>query len=407
MPSFRYKAVASDGRVLQGEMEAPSRDAAVSRLQNAGQLPISAEEIKVNRNFLSTLLEKSSSRRAIGKNDILYLTRELATLLQAGLPLDSALKTLENSSASHQVKDLLASINEKIRGGSSLSEAMAAHGRYFDNLYLSMIRAGEAGGSLNTIIERIADYLEDMWDLRNSVITALIYPAILFLITILSLLVLMTFVVPQFIPLFEDMGKAVPLITRTVFLIAGFLKSYGWLMIIAAAIGMWLFKKWMEDGDRRLSFDRKLLDLPLLGPLMTQMEVARFARTLGTLLTNGVPLMNAVTLGRNVVENRAIAELLDTVCKSLEQGQRLASPIRESGYFPPLAVQLIEVGEESGQLESMLIKIADIYDKEVQKSIKRTLTLLEPTIIIFLGGVIATIILSILLALLGLNELVG
>ena len=407
MPSFRYKAVASDGRMLEGEIEAPSRDAAVSRLQNAGQLPISTEEIKLKRNLYSVLFQKFPSNSSIGRKDILFLTRELATLLQAGLPLDSALKTLENSSDSTPMKNLISSIYEKIRGGASLSEAMAAHGNYFDRLYLSMIRAGEAGGSLQIIIGRIADYLEEMWDLRNSVITTLIYPAILILITFISLFVLLIFVVPQFIPLFEDMGQAVPIMTRIVFLIAAFLKSYGWLIIIATIFGLWLFKIRLEDRNRRLRFDKRLLELHLLGPMIKNMEVARFARTLGTLLNNGVPLMNAVMLARDVVENRVIAELLDTVYKSLEQGQRLAGPIKESGYFPALAVQLIEVGEESGQLESMLLRVADIYDKEVRRNIKRMLTLVEPAIIVLLGGVIAAIILSILLALLGLNDLIG
>lgn len=407
MPSFRYKAVDLDGRMLQGEMEAPSRAVAVSRLQNAGQLPISAIEIMDKQNPLLKLLENSRSRRTLGKNDILYLTRELATLLQAGLPLDAALKTLENSSAADPVKILVASINEKIRGGASLSEAMAVQGNHFDRLYLSMIQAGEAGGSLQVIIERIADYLENMWELRSSVITALIYPAILLLITLLSLCVLLTFVVPQFIPLFADMGKSVPLITQIVFFTAGLFKSFGWILAIAFVFALWLLKRLLEDEDRRLRFHGWLLTLPVFGSLLTQMEVARFSRTLGTLLENGVPLMHAVRLARGVMENRAIAGVMDAVGASLEQGRRLARPIRESGYFPPLAVQLIEVGEESGKLESMLIKIADIYDKEVQRSIKRMLTLLEPAIIIFLGGVIAVIILSILLALLGLNELVG
>ena len=407
MPSFRYKAIAADGRLLQGVMEAPSRAVAVSRLQNAGQLPISTEEVKGGHTILSRLLEKSRTRNTISKSDILFLTRELATMLQAGMPLDAAFKMLENTSSNHSMKNLVGAINEKIRNGASLSEALAAQGGYFDRLYLSMIRAGEAGGSLQIIIERIADYQENMWELRNSVITALIYPAILLLITILSLFVLLTFVVPQFIPLFEDMGKAVPMITQVVFAIAGLFKSYGWILIIIIVLALWLFKKLLEDEDRLLRFHEWLLALPILGNLLTQMEVARFARTLGTLLANGVPLMQAVVLARDVMGNRVMAGLMDMVGRSLEQGDRLARPIRESGYFPPLAVQLIEVGEESGQLDSMLTKIADIYDKEVQSSIKRMLTLLEPTIIIFLGGIIATIILSILLALLGLNDLVG
>ncbi len=407
MPLFRYKAVASDGQILHGEIDAPSRAVAISRLQNSGHLPISADEIDSERNLIQNILSKFRQRHAVNHKDIILFTRELATLLQAGLPLDTALKMLESTSSSSNIKTLINSINEKIQGGVSLSEAMAAHNDIFSRLYLNMVKAGEAGGSLQTIIDRMASYLEHMWELRSSVITALIYPAILLVITGLSLLVLLTFVVPQFAPLFDDAGETLPLMTQFVFGMAGLFKSYWWLLIIVFVGGLWFADKQLADPARRLRFDAWTLGLPYIGETLTQLEIARFARTLGTLLMNGVPVMTAVSLVRDVLNNRQIAGLMDDVVASLEQGQRLARPLKESRFFPPLAVQLIEVGEESGQLESMLIKIADIYDKEVQASIKRLLTLLEPVIILSLGGVIAFIILSILLALVGLNELIG
>lgn len=406
MTVFRYKAVANDGQILYGEIDAPSKGVAIARLQSSGHLPISAEEVDTRGNFFRGLINKFNTRDTISRKDIGILTSELATLLQAGLPLDVALKTMEGFSTSVPVKNLISDILQRIQGGVSLSDAMAEQGGIFNRLYINMVRAGEAGGSLQTVIDRMAIYLERMDELRSSVLTALIYPAILVVISSISLLILMTFVVPQFVPLFEDVGQALPFITQIVFGFADILRSYWWLLFAAIACAVWLIDKQLSDPAKRLRFDGWTLGLPYVGGLVAQLEVARLTRTLGTLLNNGVPLLTAVTLVRDVLNNRMIAQIMESVIASLEQGQRLARPLKESKYFPPLAVQLIEVGEESGQLESMLMKIADIYDKEVQTSIKRLLTLLEPVLIIGLGGIIAIIISSILVAMLGLNDLV-
>lgn len=407
MPLFRYKAVSADGRMTSGEIDAPSRSVAISRLQNSGQLPISADEVNNKKEQLRKLVSIFRRSEKVSNQDVIALTRELSTLLQAGLPLDSALQTLSNVSTSLPVKTMINRIQERVRGGLSLSSAMAEHDRVFSRLYLNMVRAGEAGGSLNVVIDRIAGYLERSGDLRSSIITVLIYPAILVVIALLSLFVLMTFIVPQFVPLFEDAGQALPLITQIVFTGAQLLRDYWWAFLIVLTAVIWFFDRQLQKPAFRARFDTGLLKLPRVGTLIAQMEMARFSRTLGTLLNNGVPLMTGIHLVKDVITNTTIAKLIDRVASSLEQGQRMVQPLKSAGYIPSLAVQLIEVGEESGQLESMLMKIADIYDREIQSTIKRLLALLEPVIILILGGMIAVIILSILLALVGLNDTIG
>jgi len=407
MPVFRYKAVASDGQVLSGEIEAPTKESAIAKLQGSGYLPISADEINSKHEFFRNFISRFKKTDTASSKDIIVFTRELATLLEAGLPLDGALDTMANISSSPAVKTLVTNVHNRVREGIALSDAMAEQGGIFNRLYLNMIRAGEAGGSMQLIIDRLADYMERMGELRSTIVTALIYPAILLIISFLSLFVMLTFVVPKFVPLFDDVGQALPLLTQVVFGVAGLFQGYWWALLFLLALGAWIFDKQIADTDKRLRFDAWMLDLPYLGELIKQMEITRFTRTLGTLLTNGVPVLSAVTLVRDVISNSAISGVMDAVVASLAQGQRLARPLKESNYFPVLAVQLIEIGEESGQLESMLMKIADIYDKEIQTSIKRLLALFEPVLIVGLGGLIAIIIFSILQPMLGLTDLIG
>ena len=406
MPLFRYKAVAADGQSLNGEMEASSKKDVISHLQHTGHLPISAEEIVGNKKLSLTGIQKLFDRNKIDQNDVVLITRELATLMQAGLPLDQALKTLSELDTSPAIKVLLHGIHNKIQGGASLSDAIAEYEKVFSRMYINIIRAGEASGALHIVIERLANYMERMSTLRSSVITALIYPGILLVVSLLSLVVLMTFVVPQFIPLFDDVGQALPLLTQLVFSASVLFQQFWWLGLGLFTLTVVVIEKQLKQADKRMSFDAWRLRLPVIGELLKELEMARFARTLSTTMANGVPLLTGIRLVRDVIGNRVIAKVMDDVIASLEQGQTMARPIKDSTVCPALAVQLIEVGEESGQLEPMLRKIADIYDTKVQTSIKRMLTLFEPILILGLGGLIAVIIMSILLAILGLNDLV-
>jgi general secretion pathway protein F len=406
MPIYLYKALTASGETLIGEIDAPSKSIAIDRLQHAGHIPLSAVEKKGKGKSSFLDLKKIIDRDKVSAKDITLVTRELSTLLQAGLALDHALTTLEEISPHPALKKMLANINQQVKGGEPLSTAMEAQGQTFSKLYLNTIRAGEAGGSMHVVLERLADYLERTDELRNEVLSALLYPAILFMVAILSIFILLSFVVPQFVPLFEDVGQALPLLTQIVFTSAEFIQSYWWVILAAVIFFIWIADKKLQNPVTRMRWDDWCLDVPLYGELITKLDVARFSRTLGTLLINGVPLLISIGIVKDVVSNRVLARTINEAAKGLEQGRGLAKHLAQSDRFPQLAIQLIHVGEETGQLESMLLKTADIYDDESKTTIKRLLTLLEPVLILGLGAIIAIIIISILMAILGLNELV-
>ena len=406
MPIFLYKALTASGEKLIGEIDAPSKSVAIDRLQHAGHIPLSAVEKKGNEKSSILVIKNIFDRDKVNAKDITLFTRELSTLLQAGLALDHALTTLEDISSHPALKKMLGNINQQVKGGEPLSTAMEAQGQTFSKLYLNTIRAGEAGGSMHVVLERLADYLERSDDLRNEVLSALLYPAILFMVALLSIFILLSFVVPQFVPLFEDVGQALPLLTQLVFTSAELIQSYWWVILAAVIFFIWIVDKKLQNPVTRMRWDDWCLDVPLYGELITRLDVARFSRTLGTLLMNGVPLLIAIGIVKEVVSNRVLARTINEAAKGLEEGRGLAKHLAQSNRFPQLAIQLIHVGEETGQLESMLLKTADIYDDESKTTIKRLLTLLEPVLILGLGAIIAIIIISILMAILGLNELV-
>lgn len=406
MPIYIYKALAANGETLTGEIEAPSKNVAIGRLQRAGHIPLSAVEKKGNRKSSFLVFKKIFDRDKVNAKDITLFTRELSTLLQAGLALDHALTTLEEISPHPVLKKMLTNINQRVKGGESLSTAMEAQGQTFSKLYLNTIRAGETGGAMHAVLERLADYLERTAELRNEVLSALLYPAILFMVAMLSIFILLSFVVPQFVPLFEDVGQALPLLTQFVFASAELIQGYWWVILTTVIFSIWLVDKKLQNPVTRMRWDDWCLGVPLYGELITKLDVARFTRTLGTLLMNGVPLLTAIDIVKEVVNNRVLARTINEAAKALEQGRGLAKHLAQSDRFPQLAVQLIHVGEETGQLESMLLKTADIYEDESKITIKRLLTLLEPVLILGLGAIIAIIIISILMAILGLNELV-
>jgi general secretion pathway protein F len=406
MPIFLYKALTASGETLIGEIDAPSKSVAIDRLQHAGHIPLSAVEKKGNGKSSILVIKNIFDRDKVNAKDITLFTRELSTLLQAGLALDHALTTLEDISSHPALKKMLGNINQQVKGGEPLSTAMEAQGQTFGKLYLNTIRAGEAGGSMHVVLERLADYLERSDDLRNEVLSALLYPAILFMVALLSIFILLSFVVPQFVPLFEDVGQALPLLTQLVFTSAELIQSYWWVILAAVIFFIWIVDKKLQNPVTRMRWDDWCLDVPLYGELITKLDVARFSRTLGTLLMNGVPLLIAIGIVKEVVSNRVLARTINEAAKGLEEGRGLAKHLAQSDRFPQLAIQLIHVGEETGQLESMLLKTADIYDDESKTTIKRLLILLEPVLILGLGAIIAIIIISILMAILGLNELV-
>ena len=404
MPLYRYKAVAPTGEAQEGEMEGLGQSAVVERLQEMGLIPIRVEEAAASADTGSA--GKSLFRKnRISQADIAVFTQEIATLLRAGLPLDRSLGILIGLSANPQVLQLLTQVRNDVRGGAALSAAMEAQTGVFSRFYLNMIRAGEAGGALDVVLQRLSEFMERSKELRETVKSALIYPAILIGVAVLSIAVLLVWVVPQFTQMFEESGKALPLPTQIVIAAGDIVQHYWWVLILGAiGIYSW-FAGQLRQAETRYRWDKRFLALPLVGDLVAKLEVARFARTLGTLVGNGVTLLTALSIAKETLSNTVISASLGIVANQLKEGQGLGKPLMETGLFPKLAVHMVMVGEETGRLQEMLIRIADVYDREVQNAVKRMLALMEPVLILGLGLVIGGIIMSVLVAILSVNDL--
>jgi general secretion pathway protein F len=403
MPDFRYKAVSAGGDTVEGAMNASDRAAVVDSLRGQGLFPLKVElggaaaESIWNRDLLGP--RKSRTR------DIAVVTRELATLLKAGLPLDRALRVLIDVAETPAVREMQSRVLERVQGGASLADAIEQEGKAYPAFYVGMVRAGEAGGTLHAVLDRLADFMERMQTLRQSVRSALIYPTILLVMAGLTVILMFGLILPRFRPLFEDMGDALPLLTRIFLAIGDAVQAWWWAGGIVLLLAVVLARMALRQADFRLRWDARKLSVPLFGMLLKKIETARFAHTLAMLLQGGQPVLEALGIARDVTENRALREALGEVTGRLRQGQGLAVPLAETGLFPPLATHLIRVGEESGHLEDMLEQLAVAYDREVQDSTKQLLALLVPVLTISLGLIIALIILSVLGAFLSVNEL--
>lgn len=405
MTLYRYRAIASDGEVVEGEMEASGQSAVVDRLRAMGHLPVAANEVgSAARSNVFT--RDILSRRGGRPKDIALLVSELATLLRAGLPLARALAVLIEVAENPRIVKLVSDLLARVRDGASLAEAMAASGDTFSRMQVGMVRAGEAGGTLDQILERIGRYMERSESLKESVRSALIYPAILLLLAGATVILLVTFVVPEFQPLFQEAGRNLPLATRIVVAGGELLRDYWWALLLLGLM-LWLGCR-VDYGTPagRARWHRLFLRLPLAGGLLTRIEVARFSRTLGALLGSGVALLTALAIVKDTLENVVLAAAVGQIAEHARQGQGLSAPLAATGLFPPMAVQLLRVGEETGELEAMLDKVAEIYDQEVQRSVERLLRLLVPVLTIGLGVLIAAIVGSILAAILSINQLV-
>ena len=401
MPKYDYKAVKLDGETQEGELEAADEAALVSALQAQGLLLLEARPAGGLRARLGR-----TRRRRLNQKEIGILTRQLATLIEAGMTLDRSLQVLIDLTAAEHLVRVLSDLQERVRGGATFSSALEAQEGQFPRLYINMVKAGEAGGALDQVLDRLADYLERTAELRQTVVSALIYPAILLFVAGMSVILLLVFVVPQFTVLFEDMGAALPLPTRIVVATGDLFRHYWWAMLCVMALIAVVLERWLQDEAVRSRLDARVLRLPLFGDLIWKMETARLAHTLSTLLKNGLPLLSALTLAKEVVSNRQVSVRLDEAGEELKHGRGLAGPLARLQALPDLALQMIRVGEESGALDAMLAKVATIYDRETRNSVQSMLSLLEPVLIIGLGVVVAGIIISILMAILGANELV-
>jgi len=413
MPVFRYKAVSQAGEVATGEIEAANEGEIVDRLRDQGMLPMQvARSSGVSVGAAAGPRGPGTKRRSwfasktVTRDSVLAITRELATLLRAGLTLDRALEVLIGLASAPPAAALLQQIRDDVRGGKSLSQALDARRDVFSRFYVNIVRAGEAGGALGVVLTRLADTMERSKDLRESVKSALIYPSILIGVALLSVMVLLVWVVPQFEQTFAQAGKALPFATQVVIVLGTGLKRWWWALVLLVVVSTWWTRRRLARPAVRRRWDARVLRMPLVGDLVTKVEVARFARTLATLLGNGVTLLAGLAILKETLGNVVLSEALDGVTVRLREGKGFGRPLGETGLYPKLAVQMILVGEESGRLEEMLTRVADVYDREVQMAVKRFLAVLEPALILSLAVLIGGIVFSILLGVMGMSELV-
>ena len=403
MPLFTYKAVNSLGETEEGIRDAADERLLIAALQSEGYIPIRIAPAH-SRSFLGLGLGAKQSK--LSQKDIALLTGELATLLGSGLPLDKSLLVLMDLTEDNErLSKLIARVLDKVKGGASLADALEQQAGVFSKFYLNMIRAGEAGGGLDDVLTRLSDYLERSQELKDTVSTALIYPAILLVMSLASLFVMLTFVVPQFTEMFESAGKALPVSTQIVVALAEWLQSYWWALLAAIVFITSYMKFQLADPIKKKVWDGRFLKLPLAGSILMNKETANISRTLGTLLGNGVSILAALTIVRETVDNLVIAAAIQDTENQLKQGKHLSDALLEKALFPKMAMQMIKMGEETGRLEEMLLRVATIYDKQLRVAIQRMLAFLEPVLIISLGLMIAGIIVSILLAILSVNDL--
>lgn len=404
MALFHFRAVSHSGEEQEGRLEGADQQAIVMQLQQRGLIPLSVEPAAEHGAGLLNM-NINLGRRRSGERHIQALTQDLAALLKAGVPLERALGIMIQVRDQEDDIRLLSRIREGIQRGQALSAVLAEQNAGFSPFYLNMIRAAEISGNLEQGLADLAQYLERSRQLREKALSALIYPLILLLVSAISLLIILTYVIPQFQQLFADMGQTLPLPTRIVIGTAEFIKSTGLWLLLGLLLVLIYLRRRLREPHIRLAWHRLLLRLPLAGTLIQRLEVARFTRSLGTLMQGGVPLLSALDIARQTLGNQMLMDILAEAGRELKEGKRLADPLQASGRFPPLAIQMIRVGEETGQLESMLLKVADTYDREVENAIQRLLTIMEPMMILGLGVLIAGIIISMLVAILGINEL--
>jgi general secretion pathway protein F len=401
MPVFTYRAADRRGQTIDGVMEAVDARAVVERLRKEAYFPlkVSAQGERVS------LFARGGGAR-VRQRDLMAMTQMLATLFEAGLPLDRALSILEELAPSPRVRTIVTDLLHSVRGGSSLSEALAKHHpRPFSRLYINMVRAGEKGGVLEVSLRRLAEFLEARAAFNEAVVSALAYPLVITSVGAAAIIFLMTFVIPRFATIFNDLGQAIPLPTQILLSVSAYLQSYWWIgaLVVMAAVLTW--RIWTGTPQGRAAWDQFVLRMPIAGTLAIKVETARFARTLGTMLKSGVPVLGAMAVVGDMMSNQSVGGAVGRVADGVKRGGTIAAGMREHTAFPPLAVHMVRVGEETGRLEEMLLKVADTFESDVRTELKRVLGLLEPAIILGMGVLVAFIVVAMLLAIFSINEI--
>ena len=415
MPDFVWRAATASGQITEGRITSASAALALKQLRSQGLAPISLDDQALGGALVDSVAAQSEKGFApvkakvdkgpVKAADVLALSSELAIMLRAGLALDSALRVLIEMSYKPSLSSLLQQMLDDVKSGTALSKALAKHPHLFGDFYVNMIRSGEVSGQMSSVLDRLVEHMEGQRALRESVVSATIYPAILLVVAILSLVGMLGFVVPQFEKLFMDMGDALPWPTKIVMEMGHLFTRYGVVLAALAFVAGYVGLRWLRSSAGRLWWQGRVLRLPMIGSLALKYQLTLYARSLGTLLGNGVPLLTALAIATDTVGNSVLQKSLSCVSPIVKEGGKVVQAVTATGIFEPLAINLIRVGEETGRIGPMMIELANILNREVEIGIKRLLTLLEPLLILVLGVLIAGIIISILLGILSINDL--
>lgn len=426
MPRYTYVALDSRGQESSGLVEAGSTNEAIGQLRQAGYFPTDvyeegkgdgATEKQARRAKTARAVKAPSARRAIGsKNIVLFqrkkvkpktlmiFTRQLATLIDSGLPLLRGLNVLAKQERDVLLKKTINNLADSVQGGSTFSEGLAQHPAIFNDLYVNMVKAGEVGGVLELVLSRLAEFHEKAQKIKNKVVAAMVYPVIVMFLAIAIMAFLLVFIVPKFEAIFHDMlgDKPLPTITLFVIGVSNFVKNHGLLLLGFIVVAVVAYKFLARTVRGRWTIDRIKLRMPLFGDLIRKTAISRFSRTLGTLVTSGVPILQALNITRETADNTVIAGAISQVHDSVKEGESIVQPLEASGAFPPMVISMIDVGEETGQLPEMLLKIAEVYDDEVDNSVAALTSMLEPVMIVFLALVVGTIVIALFMPLISI-----
>ena len=406
MPVYDYSALDQRGKPLSGIIDAESPQAARQKLRASNIFPVHINETKAATETAAPRISFERFFSRIRPADITMATRQLATLLRAGFPLVSAIETLLGQTRSAPLKKAFANVKDALTEGSSFAAALSNFPGIFNSFYINMVRAGESSGTLEIVLERLSDIGEKNLALKNRIVSAMAYPILMTFIGAVVLLVLLVYIVPEIVTIFEDMHQALPLPTRMLIAISSFLQSYGWILILLFIIGGLAMQRFLRSEKGRFLADKQVLKIPGVNYFIRHLAVGRFCRTLGSLLENGVSMLTALEISKNIAGNSHIAQQIEEAGHQVSKGQSLAQGLGQAQDFIELGVQMIAVGEQSGQLEQMLTRVADIFENEVESRIISLTSLLEPVMILVMGVAVAFIVLSICLPIIQMNQLV-
>lgn len=398
--TFHFRAVAADGKPRAGTFTAESEKLVASELRRQGLIPVYIGLEKGASGINLRLPTFNSGRR----KEVLFFTQEISTLLNAGIPIDRALSIAGELATKGTFRSVVLDAMRLLKGGKALGDALGAHPDYFPSIYVNMVRAGEASGSLAQIFERLAEFERTRDELRSYIVGSLIYPALLSIVGAASVFTLLYFVVPRIKEIFSDPRMTIPTPTMIMFAVSDVVQAYWLPAAIGLVVAVIAFQAYTRTVAGRLWWDGVRLKIPLLGDALRKAETARFARAMGTLVSSNVPLVQSIGIARGILNNRRMAGTLEGVAQGVKRGEGIAGPVTRAGEFPPLAGHLLTVGEETGHLDTMFHRMADIYENETRAAIKRFTTIFEPLIILVMGVMIGTLILSLMLAITGINE---